>query len=59
MSDTFLWVVLPLVLAGVIYAILACGYFVVQHRYGMALAFCGYVIANAGMIWDAVKHAPS
>lgn len=54
MSETTLWVITPLVIASILYATLAGGYFVIQHRPGMALAFAGYVIANIGLIWDAV-----
>jgi hypothetical protein len=54
MSNTFLWVVLPLALTSAIYAILAAGYFLVQHRIGMCAAFSGYLIANCGLIYDAM-----
>jgi hypothetical protein len=54
LSETALWVVTPLVIANILYATLAGGYFVIQHRPGMALAFAGYVIANIGLIWDAI-----
>lgn len=56
MTELFKWVVLPLTATSVIYACLAAGYFFVQHRPGMCLAFIGYVIANVGLIWDAVQH---
>lgn len=49
-----LWVVMPLVATSVIYSILAGGYFFVQGRPGMAVAFLGYVTANCGLIWDAL-----
>lgn len=49
-----IWVVIPLVVVGLIYGVLATAYFVVQHRYGMSLAFVGYVVANVGLIWDAL-----
>ena len=50
-----IWVVIPLVIVAVIYAVLATAYFVVQHRYGMSLAFVGYVVANVGLVWDALS----
>lgn len=28
-----------------------------QGRYGMALTFIGYSLANAGLIWDALTNA--
>lgn len=54
MQSVIVWVVLPLALAAVPYAVLVGGYYFIQHRPGMALAFAGYVIANAGLIWDAL-----
>ena len=27
-----------------------------HDRHGLALCFIGYAIANAGLIWDIVKH---
>lgn len=47
-------VVLMLTAVSVIYAIMAGGYFWAS-RPGMALTFIGYVIANVGLIWDALK----
>ena len=55
MSQTMIWVVTPLVIVALIYAVLATAYFAVQHRYGMSLAFVGYVVANVGLVWDALS----
>lgn len=52
------WIVLPLSLAGAIYAVLAVGYLLAQGRPGMALAFVGYVLANVGLVWDALSFRP-
>lgn len=52
--NVWTWVVLPLALAAVIYGVLAGGYLVVLKRPGMCAAFVGYVIANAGLIYDAL-----
>ena len=49
-----LWVVLMLTVVAVIYGLTAFGYFFAA-RPGMGLAFVGYVIANIGLIWDALK----
>lgn len=54
MNSVFWWVVLPLLLTSTIYLILSGGYLIIQQRPGMALAFVGYVIANVGLIWDAI-----
>lgn len=54
--NVWLWIVTPLVLGSCVYAVLAAGYFFVQDRPGMALAFCGYIMANAGVIWDALAY---
>ena len=48
------WVALMLVAVSVIYAATAGGY-LFAGRPGMALAFVGYVLANIGFIWDALK----
>jgi hypothetical protein len=32
------------------------GYYM-QGRYGMAICFLGYSVANAGLLWDALTHA--
>lgn len=53
-SDLFWWVIFPLAVTSGIYAVLATGYFFVQNRPGMCAAFLGYVIANCGLIWDAL-----
>ena len=47
-------VCLMLAVVSVIYAVTAGGYFFAS-RPGMALAFIGYVIANLGLIWDALR----
>ena len=58
--NPYLWVVTPLLIATLLYAVLAGGYYFALGRPGMCLGFVGYVIANAGLIWDAlsVKGAP-
>ena len=48
------WVVLMLVTVSVIYGVTSVAYYFAL-RPGMALVFAGYVIANVGLIWDAVK----
>lgn len=53
-NDLFWWVIFPLAVTSGIYAVLAAGYFFVQSRPGMALAFTGYVVANIGLMWDAM-----
>ena len=52
--NVMLWVVAPLSVATVLYALLSVGYFWVQGRPGMAMAFFGYALANIGFIWDAL-----
>ena len=47
------WVVLMLVTVSVVYSGAALAYHY-SMRPGMAVAFVGYVIANAGLIWDAL-----
>ena len=47
--------VLPLALGLVVYIGQVLGYQLILNRPGMALAFFGYVLANAGLIWDAVS----
>ena len=54
MNSTFYLAVLPLALAVVLYAVQAVGYQVVLNRPGMAVAFTGYVLANAGIMWDVL-----
>jgi hypothetical protein len=49
------WTVLLLVIPAVCYGAAAFSYSA-SLRPGMALAFVGYVIANAGLIWDALAH---
>ena len=48
-----LWVSLMLGATALIYAATAGAYFF-AGRPGMMVAFVGYVIANIGLIWDAV-----
>ena len=52
--SVWLWVILPLSLSSGVYAVLAGGYYWVQGRPGMTLTFLGYVIANVGLMWDAL-----
>lgn len=52
--SVWIWVILPLSLSSGIYAVLAGGYYWVQGRPGMTLTFLGYVIANVGLMWDAL-----
>ena len=47
------WVVLLLATVSLIYGGAALAY-QFSARPGMALAFVGYVLANAGLIWDAL-----
>ena len=47
------WVVLMLLGAAAMYTVAVCGY-LFGGRPGMGLAFAGYVIANIGLIWDAL-----
>jgi len=54
MNTQMMLAVFPLGLALVIYVAQAFGYQILLNRPGMALAFLGYVIANAGLIWDAI-----
>lgn len=48
------WTVLLLVIPALCYAGAAVAYNF-SSRPGMAVAFVGYVIANAGLIWDALR----
>ena len=48
------WVALMLVTVSLIYGGAAVGY-LYGARPGMALAFVGYVVANIGLIWDAIQ----
>lgn len=52
-----IWVVSMLTLVSVIYLVAAGGYLHLS-RPGMCLAFVGYVIANAGLVWDAIQVGP-
>ena len=47
------WVVLMLALVTTIYVGAAIAY-QFAARPGMAIAFAGYVVANLGLIWDAL-----
>jgi len=49
-----LWVCAMLGATAVIYSATAAAYQFVG-RPGMMLAFIGYVIANVGLIWDAIR----
>ena len=49
-----LWVVGMLGVVSMIY-LLASGGYLSLGRPGMALAFVGYVVANLGLIWDAIQ----
>ena len=51
------WVAAMLVLVSLIYGGAALAYYF-SLRPGMAVAFVGYVIANAGLIWDVFHSAP-
>lgn len=50
------WVILMLVVVSMIYGGAATAYHF-SARPGMSLAFVGYVVANAGLIWDAIQQA--
>lgn len=45
-----------LVVVSMIYGGAATAYHF-SARPGMSLAFVGYVVANAGLIWDAIQQA--
>lgn len=47
-----------LVITSVLYAGVAYG-FVRERRWGMALAFLCYALANIGFAWDALAMKPS
>jgi hypothetical protein len=51
-----LWVCALLVTVSVLYGSAAAAYWF-GARPGMALAFVGYVVANLGLIWDALAPA--
>jgi len=51
------WVAAMLALVSLIYGGAALAYYF-SLRPGMAVAFMGYVIANAGLIWDVFHSAP-
>ena len=55
MSKMMLVAVLPLAIGFVVYCFQVIGYQFILNRPGMALTFFGYVLANAGLIWDAVS----
>ena len=49
-----LWVVLLLAVVAAIYAATAFAY-LFAGRPGMAVAFIGYVVANIGLVYDALR----
>ena len=52
------WLVMaPLIAGTMLYAMQAFGYQYFLNRPGMCVAFVGYVIANAGFIYDAISQA--
>ena len=54
MDRAMLIAVAPMFLGAVLYVLQVVGYQVILHRPGMALAFFGYALANAGLIYDAI-----
>lgn len=48
------WVAAMLITVSLLYSVAAVAYFI-NGKPGMAVAFVGYVLANAGMIYDALK----
>ena len=46
----------PLIAGTALYVLQAAGY-VVLSRPGMCVAFIGYAVANAGLIYDAITMA--
>jgi hypothetical protein len=48
------WVILMLSTVAVQYAV-AAGAYQFAGRPGMALAFIGYLLANIGLVWDALR----
>ena len=55
MNKQILIAVVPLALGLLVYVFQVFGYQLILNRPGMALAFFGYVLANAGLIWDAIS----
>lgn len=55
MNTQLMVAVLPLALGLLVYVFQVLGYQFILNRPGMALAFFGYVLANAGLIWDAIS----
>ena len=55
MNNAVMIAVAPLAVGLLVYVFQVFGYQFILHRPGMALAFFGYVLANAGLIWDAVN----
>ena len=53
MTPTF-WVVSMLSVVSAVY-LMASGGYLYLGRPGMFLAFVGYVVANGGLIWDAIQ----
>lgn len=48
------WVMLMLLVVASIYAITA-GAYLFSGRPGMMVCFVGYIIANLGLVWDAIR----
>lgn len=55
MNKTILIAILPMALGALLYLAQVYGYVAVLKRPGLALAFFGYALANAGLIWDAFQ----
>lgn len=51
------WVLLNLGVCGLLYTATAVAYYF-GGRPGMLVAFVGYAIANAGIVWDVFHTAP-
>ena len=47
------WIMLLLIVVSVLYTATSVAY-LISARPGMAIAFAGYVLANIGLIWDAL-----
>ena len=50
------WVALMLGTVSILYLIATVAY-QLGHRPGMAVTFAGYIIANLGLIWDALEKS--
>ena len=55
MDKTVLVATVPLMLGIIVYIFQAAGYQFMLNRPGMALQFTGYVLANIGLLWDALS----